>query len=94
MRQQGYGIVSGGTDNHQILVDLNPKGISGKEAEDILESVGILANRNVIPRDADSPGRVSGLRLGTPVPAARGMGPEEMRTAVALTEVPDHIIML
>jgi glycine hydroxymethyltransferase len=86
LRQRGYGIVSGGTDNHQILVDLSPKGISGKEAEDILESVGILANRNVIPRDADSPGTVSGLRLGTPAPAARGMGPEEMRTAAALMD--------
>jgi glycine hydroxymethyltransferase len=83
---QGYGIVSGGTDNHQVLVDLSPTGMSGKQAEEILESVGILANRNVIPRDADSPGKASGLRLGAQALAARGMDPEQMRTVAALMD--------
>lgn len=86
LTERGYGIVSGGTDNHQVLVDLGSKGKSGKEAEEILESVGILANRNVIPRDADSQGKVSGLRLGTQALAARGMGREQMRTLAELMD--------
>ena len=86
LQERGYGIVSGGTDNHQVLVDLGSRGISGKEAEDLLETVGILANRNMIPRDADSPGKVSGLRLGTQALAARGMGGEEMPEVAALMD--------
>jgi glycine hydroxymethyltransferase len=74
----GFGIVTGGTDNHQVLVDLTGKNISGAEAETVLESVGMVANRNVIPADAGRPGRASGLRLGTSAISARGMGSGEM----------------
>jgi glycine hydroxymethyltransferase len=75
---RGFRIVSGGTENHQVLVDVGSKGISGNSAEKVLESVGIIANRNSIPRDARTPGAVSGVRLGTSAVAARGMGKEEM----------------
>jgi len=86
LQGRGYSIVTGGTDNHQVLVDLSSKGVSGKETEDTLEAVGILTNRNFVPRDAASPGKASGLRLGTPTLAARGMGPVEMRTVAELID--------
>jgi glycine hydroxymethyltransferase len=75
---KGYRIVSGGTDNHQVLVDLSSKGFNGSVAENTLESVGIIANRNAIPRDAENPGVVTGIRLGTAAVTARGMGDKEM----------------
>ncbi len=78
LQSKGYRIVSGGTDNHQVLVDLSTKGISGKVAENILETVGIVLNRNVIPKDAKTPGRISGLRLGSAGITARGMGHPEV----------------
>jgi len=62
---KGYRIVSGGTDNHQVLIDLSSKGISSKSAENCLESVGIVLNRNVVPKDEMKPGKVSGIRLGS-----------------------------
>ena len=74
----GYRIVSGGTDNHQVIVDVGGKGITGSEAEKALEAAGIVANRNTIPSDARRPGQVSGLRLGTAAVATRGMGEKEM----------------
>jgi glycine hydroxymethyltransferase len=75
---QGYRIVSGGTDNHQVLVDLTPKGLNGAMAETALESAGIVLNRNVIPSDARTPGSVSGLRLGSAGLTTRGMRHSEM----------------
>ncbi len=78
LSRRGYRIVSGGTDNHQVLVDLASKGFVGDTSEKTLESVGIIANRNVIPRDAENPGAVSGMRLGTAGITVRGMGGEEM----------------
>ena len=78
LARRGYRIVSGGTDNHQVLVDLGSRGFSGNASEKTLESVGIITNRNVIPRDSEKPGAVSGLRLGTAGVATRGMGREEM----------------
>lgn len=75
---KGYRIVSGGTENHQVIVDVGSKGIKGDDAEKILESVGIITNRNVIPRDADNPGTVSGIRLGTAAVSTRGMGQGEV----------------
>jgi glycine hydroxymethyltransferase len=78
LANKGYRIVSGGTDNHQVLVDLASQGLNGSAAEHTLESVGIIANRNAIPRDAEHPGTVSGLRLGTAAVSARGMGEREM----------------
>lgn len=78
--QKGYGIVSGGTDNHLMLVDLGPKGVTGKEAEATLESAGITVNKNAIPFDPNPPAAASGIRLGTPIVTTRGMKEGEMET--------------
>lgn len=83
---RGFRIVSGGTDNHQVLVDVTSKGFDGDAAEKILESAGIVANRNVIPRDAQKPGAVSGIRLGTSAPAARGMEDPQMARIAELID--------
>jgi glycine hydroxymethyltransferase len=71
-------VVSGGTDNHIVLVDLSPQGISGKDAEQALWSAGISVNRNTIPFDPKPPVITSGIRLGTPAVTTRGFGAEEM----------------
>jgi glycine hydroxymethyltransferase len=76
---RGYRPVTGGTDNHLVLVDLRGKGLSGAEAETALEASGILANRNVIPFDTASTRVASGIRFGTPGMCARGMGAAEVR---------------
>jgi glycine hydroxymethyltransferase len=76
---RGDRIVSGGTDNHIVLVDLRGRGLTGDVAEVALEEAGILANRNVIPFEAGTPDRPSGLRLGTTAVSQRGMGEAEMR---------------
>ena len=75
----GFNIVSGGTDNHVMLVDLRPKGISGKKAEKLLEEVHITCNKNAIPFDPAKPTVTSGIRLGTPAVTTRGMKEEEMK---------------
>lgn len=75
---RGFRLVSGGTDNHLMLVDLTNKGITGKEAEAVLDSVRITANKNTIPFDPNPPMVASGLRLGTPALTTRGMGEKEM----------------
>jgi glycine hydroxymethyltransferase len=75
----GIRLVSGGTDNHLMLVDVGSKGISGRDAERLLEKVSITVNRNTIPYDERPPLQGSGIRLGTPALTTRGMGPEEMR---------------
>ncbi|MDJ0915014.1 MAG: serine hydroxymethyltransferase [Desulfobacterales bacterium] len=86
LQQRGYRIVSGGTDNHLVLVDLRSKGIKGHIAEAALESAGIIVNRNPIPYDPEKPGIASGIRLGSPAVTARGMGPVEMREIIALVD--------
>ena len=73
----GMRLVSGGTDNHLLLVDVTPLGITGRQAEQALESVGIIANKNAIPFDSRPPRVTSGLRLGTPAITSRGMGVKE-----------------
>jgi glycine hydroxymethyltransferase len=81
----GFRIVTGGTDNHLLLVDLRPVGITGKVAEDALDGVGISANRNAIPFDPLPPNQASGLRLGTAATTTRGLGTPEMKQiAVAI----------
>jgi glycine hydroxymethyltransferase len=75
---RGFRIVSGGTDNHLMLVDLTDKGVSGKEAEVLLDKAGITVNKNLIPFDKKSPFVTSGVRLGTPAVTTRGMGEKEM----------------
>lgn len=73
----GLRIVSGGTDNHLMLVDLRPKGVTGKMAEEGLEKAGITCNKNSIPNDPEKPFITSGIRLGTPAITARGMKEDE-----------------
>lgn len=77
--EHGFDIVSGGTDNHLMLVDLRKKGITGKKAEKLLEGVGITCNKNAIPFDPEKPFVTSGIRLGTPAVTTRGMKEEDMR---------------
>lgn len=75
---RGFAIVSGGTDNHLMLVDLSNKGITGKDAETALDRAGITVNKNAIPYDERPPAVTSGIRLGTPSVTTRGMGTAEM----------------
>lgn len=79
MQDKGFRLVSGGTDNHLILVDLRPKKITGKEAEKVLDEVGITINKNTIPFDPEKPFVTSGVRIGTPALTTRGMKEKEMR---------------
>jgi len=75
---EGFNLVSGGTDNHLMLVDLRPFGVTGKELEKRLDDVHITANKNAIPNDPESPFVTSGIRIGTPAVTSRGFGEEEM----------------
>jgi len=79
LEEKGYRIVSGGTDNHLMLVDLSPKNITGKAAEKVLEQAGITVNKNGIPYDVEKPFITSGIRIGTPAITTRGMKESEMR---------------
>jgi glycine hydroxymethyltransferase len=76
---RGARVVSGGTDNHLMLVDVTPLGVTGKEAEHLLDEIGITVNKNAIPFDQNPPNTASGIRVGTPAATTRGMGPDEMR---------------
>jgi glycine hydroxymethyltransferase len=91
----GLRLVSGGTDNHLMLVDVRPKGITGKQAQDILGQVTITVNKNTIPFDPESPMVTSGVRLGTPAVTSRGLQAKDMKLigeAIKLAlEVPDKI---
>jgi glycine hydroxymethyltransferase len=80
----GLRVISGGTDNHLVLVDLTPIGVTGQEAEDALGKVNITVNKNAIPFDTRPPRVTSGLRLGTPAVSSRGFGREEMRDIAGL----------
>jgi len=75
----GYKIVSGGTDNHLMVVDMTSKGLNGKEAEDILNEVGISVSRSTIPNDPNPPMKPSGVRFGTPAITTRGMKEKEIK---------------
>ena len=75
----GLRLVSGGTDNHLMLVDLRPLGLTGKVAANILEEAGIVLNKNTVPYDPKPPAICSGIRLGTPALSTRGMGEAEMK---------------
>jgi glycine hydroxymethyltransferase len=75
----GARLVSGGTDNHLMLVDVTPLGVTGKEAEHLLDEIGITVNKNAIPFDKHPPNTASGIRIGTPAATSRGFGPDEMR---------------
>ena len=75
---KGFRLVSGGTDNHLLLVNCKPRGLTGKDMEELLEHVGITCNKNTVPFDEESPFVTSGVRLGTPALTTRGMGTAEM----------------
>jgi glycine hydroxymethyltransferase len=79
LAEAGARLVSGGTDNHLALVDVTPWGVTGREAETLLDDVGITVNKNAIPFDQNPPNIASGIRIGTPATTTRGMGPDEMR---------------
>ena len=81
---EGFNLVSSGTDNHLMLVDLRPMGITGKEFEKRLDSVHITANKNSIPNDPEKPFVTSGVRVGTPAVTSRGLGVEDMKTIAKL----------
>ncbi|HEV8546923.1 MAG TPA: serine hydroxymethyltransferase [Candidatus Limnocylindrales bacterium] len=76
---RGVRLVSGGTDNHLMLADVTPLGVTGKEAEHLLDEIGITVNKNQIPFDSQPANTSSGIRVGTPAVTSRGMGPDEMR---------------
>jgi glycine hydroxymethyltransferase len=84
LQQGGLRLISGGTDNHLLLVDLSPLKLTGKQVEEALDSVGITLNRNAIPFDVRPPQITSGVRIGTPAVTTRGFGPDEMRTVAQL----------
>ena len=81
---EGFDLVSGGTDNHLMLVDLRPMKITGKEFEARLDAVHITVNKNAIPNDPEKPFVTSGVRVGTPAVTSRGLGVEEMKTIARL----------
>jgi glycine hydroxymethyltransferase len=87
LASKGYRIVSGGTDNHLLLVDLRGVGVSGRLAQDVLEKVRIYVNKNLVPYDEKPPYVTSGIRLGTPCVAARGMKEPEMDAIAELIDV-------
>ncbi len=79
LMEGGLNLVSGGTDNHLVLLDLRDTDTTGKELEEALEAVGVTANKNMVPGDPEPPTVTSGVRLGTPAMTTRGMGEDEMR---------------
>jgi glycine hydroxymethyltransferase len=84
LAEEGFRIVSGGTDNHLMLVDLRPFGVTGKVAQEALDRAGITCNKNAIPNDPEKPFVTSGLRLGSASCTTAGMGPDEMREIASL----------
>jgi len=78
LNQKGFRLVSGGTDNHLMLVDVRKRGLTGKESAEALDRAAITVNKNTIPFDTESPFKASGIRLGTPAVTTRGMKEKEM----------------
>jgi glycine hydroxymethyltransferase len=90
--KRGYELISGGTDNHMMLIDLRNKGITGKEAENALVKAEITVNKNMVPFDDKSPFVTSGIRVGTPAITTRGLLEADMETIVELIDrvLSDH----
>jgi glycine hydroxymethyltransferase len=86
LMERGFTLVSGGTDNHLMLVDLRSKGVTGKVAEKALDRAGITVNKNTVPGETESPFVTSGIRIGTPALTTRGFGEEEMRAIAGLID--------
>jgi len=92
LKEAGLRLVSGGTDNHLILVDISSTGVNGLEAEQALEKAGIVVNRNAIPADPLPPMLSSGIRIGTPAVTTRGLGCEEVRRVASfIVKIITHI---
>lgn len=87
LMDKGFRLVSGGTDNHLILIDVRNKGLTGKKAEELLEAVNVTTNKNTIPFDPESPFVTSGIRIGTPAVTTRGMKEEEMKRIAAIIDL-------
>lgn len=87
MLAEGFNLVSGGTDNHLMLVDLQNMNISGKELQNRLDEVYITVNKNAVPNDPASPFVTSGIRIGTPAVTTRGLKEDEMRTIAHLIKL-------
>jgi len=87
--ERGFEVISGGTDNHLILVDLRSKNITGKEAQELMDTVGVTVNKNPIPFDPLPPNTSSGIRIGTPAVTTRGLNEEDM---VQIAEIIDYAI--
>jgi glycine hydroxymethyltransferase len=79
LKEAGFELVSGGTQTHLLVIDLRKTPLSGKDAEDRMERAGLFANKQLVPRDPKPPTVASGLRMGSPCAASRGMGPSHMR---------------
>jgi len=84
--EKDYNVISGGTDNHLMLIDLRNKGVTGKKAENALDEAGITCNKNSVPNDDQSPLVTSGIRLGTPALTTRGMKEDDMKTIVGFID--------
>jgi glycine hydroxymethyltransferase len=84
LQQLGARLMTGGTDNHLVLVDVTPLGVTGREAERLLDEIGITVNKNAIPFDTNPPNIASGIRIGSPATTSRGFGEEEMRAIAVL----------
>jgi len=87
LAEKGFELVTGGTDNHLVLIDLTPRGMTGADAERVLGEVGIVVNKNTVPFDKKGPKVTSGIRLGTPALSTRGMGVEAMETIAELIKM-------
>lgn len=87
LKEAGFKLVSGGTDNHLMLIDLTDSGVTGKEAEHMLDEVGITVNKNAIPFDKQSPFITSGIRIGTPATTTRGFKEDDMKEIAKLIKL-------
>ncbi|MEI6286640.1 MAG: serine hydroxymethyltransferase [Bacillota bacterium] len=87
LTENGFNLVSGGTDNHLMLVDLRNVGLTGKVAEKLLDEIGITVNKNAIPFDPTSPFITSGIRIGTPAATSRGLNTEDMKEIAAIIKL-------
>ncbi|MBP6944000.1 MAG: serine hydroxymethyltransferase, partial [Candidatus Omnitrophica bacterium] len=85
-QEKGYRIVSGGTDNHLFSIDLNSKGLNGKDAQEALDRARITVNKNTIPYDPNPPMKPSGIRIGVPAVTTRGMKEKDMEEIASLMD--------
>jgi glycine/serine hydroxymethyltransferase len=90
MRRNGFRLVSGGTDNHLMLIDVGARGLTGKDCQTTLDQAGIAINKNTIPFETRSPFQASGIRLGTPAVTTRGMKETEM---AAIADMISEVLM-